>query len=93
MIKSNFRYNKPETKQHCHSKISRPKELFLLFWVDESGDSRRSIFEEACLTRYFNILYSPSIKKETQIVYHLSINTFNQIKEILEIFINKNGGI
>lgn len=37
-------------------KISRPKELFLLFWVDESGDSRRSIFEEACLTRYFNIL-------------------------------------
>ena len=74
-------------------KISRPKELFLLFWVDESGDSRRSIFEEACLTRYFNILYSPEYKKETQIVYHLSINTFNQIKEILEIFINKNGGI
>lgn len=35
----------------------------------------------------------PEYKKETQIVYHLSINTFNQIKEILEIFINKNGGI
>lgn len=73
-------------------KISRPKELFLLFWVDEPDDSRRSFFEEACMTRYFNITKSKTYKKETQLVYYTAISRFDQIKGIVANRISQNGG-
>lgn len=73
-------------------KISRPKELFLLFWVDEPNDSRRSFFEEACMTRYFNITKSKTYKKETQPVYYTAISRFDQIKGIVANRISQNGG-
>ncbi|POP47827.1 hypothetical protein CHU32_01425 [Superficieibacter electus] len=76
-----------------HQKITRIKELTLLFWVNEKDDSRCSLFEESCMTRYFNILYSPEYKKETHKVYPVSISRFDQIKKIIANRIDQNGGI
>lgn len=75
-----------------HQKITRAKELFLLFWVDESDDSRRAFFEEACMTRFYNIVNSPYYKKEKHKVHFAAISKFDQIKGIIANRIDQYGG-
>ncbi len=77
-------------------KITRPKELFLLFWVDElindEYDSGLNWFKSSANTRVNNIKASAWYDKNIHIVHSSKIEEFYQIKEIIDSEIMKNGG-
>lgn len=60
-------------------KISRPKELTLLFWVDEDN-SGRNMFKEAAQTRMQNIKNAKSFNDNVQKVH---CPLFNLLKKLL----------
>lgn len=86
-------------------KISRPKELILLFWVDEEdkqlaessngdfyGKSDRTLFSESAQTRMQNIKKSDWYNENIHMIHCSPIKAFHEIKIIVDNYIKKYGG-
>lgn len=71
--------------------ISRPIELFLLFWIDEP-DSGRKMFSEAAQTRLNNIKKESWYKEHLHKVHCPPIQTLQEIQVIINNYIQKYGG-
>ncbi|HAW0505551.1 hypothetical protein [Escherichia coli] len=72
-------------------KISRLKELVLLFWVDEDHKGANMI-SEACQTRMKNIKQAPWYDENIHKVHCPPIQAFHEIKTIVSSWIDKYGG-
>lgn len=76
-----------------HIKITRKKQLFLLFYADEPRDeAARRIFKETAQTRLViiktDLNYDPEIHK----IHCPNITHFSQIQKTIDYWINKYGG-
>lgn len=80
-----------QTNSIFNQKITRPVELFLLFWVDED-DSGRKMFAESAQTRMENIKGSSWYDDKIHKVHCPAIQAIHEIKTITTAWINKYGG-
>ncbi|WP_096924617.1 hypothetical protein [Escherichia coli] len=71
--------------------ITRPKELFLLFWINED-DKGKKMFSEASQTRLKNIKRAPWYDENIHKVHCPPIQAFHEIKTIVSEWIDKYGG-
>lgn len=74
-----------------NQKITRPVELFLLFWVDED-DPGRKMFSESAQTRMRNIKNSSWYNENIHKVHCPPIQAIHEIKTITTAWIDKYGG-
>ena len=72
-------------------KITRKKELFLLFWIDEK-DSARKMFQEAAQTRLVVIKTEPWYNENFHKVHCPNIKSFNEIQKTINYWIDHYGG-
>ncbi|MBJ9372516.1 hypothetical protein [Acinetobacter sp. TGL-Y2] len=76
-----------------HIKITRKKQLFLLFYADESSDEiARRIFKEAVQTRLVIIKTDPMFDPDIHMVHCPNITHFSQIQVIIDFWKKKYGG-
>ena len=85
-------------------RISRPTELFLLFWVDEIEPTvdttwnptghltGRDLFKEAAQTRLINLKTEPWFDSRFHRAHCPPINHFSEIQKIIDNWIKKYGG-
>lgn len=71
--------------------ISHPKELFLLFWIDEQ-DSGRKMFSESAQTRMNNIKKQNWYNNKVHKVHCPPIQALQEIQIIINNYIKKYGG-
>lgn len=71
--------------------ITRPKELFLLFWINED-DKGEKMFSEASQTRLKNIKRASWYDENIHKVHCPPIQAFHEIKTIVSEWIDKYGG-
>ena len=74
-----------------HVKITRKKQLFLLFWVAEE-DKGKSLFSESAQTRMKNIKRSDVYNHEIHKVHCPPLHTFSEIQIIINNWIEHYGG-
>lgn len=71
--------------------ISRKKELFLLFWIDES-DSGRKMFKESAQTRLIILKTGPWYDSRFHKIHCPNIKSFSQIQSSIDYWIKYYGG-
>ncbi|UYZ83947.1 hypothetical protein MTZ49_15355 [Entomomonas sp. E2T0] len=83
-------------KNIVKQKISRPKELILLFWIDEEdkngGYDGRTLFSEAAQTRMENIKKSSWYNEKIHKVHNPPIQAIHEIGPIINNWTSKYGG-
>jgi hypothetical protein len=72
-------------------KITRKKQLFLLFWVAEE-DKGRDFFKESAQTRLINLKTFKSFDKNIHKVHCPPLHGFTEIQKIIDNWINHYGG-
>lgn len=77
--------------QH-QQKISRKKELFLLFWIDEP-DSGRKMFHESAQTRLTILKTEPWYDSKFHKIHCPNIKSFSQIQSSIDHWVNYYGGL
>jgi hypothetical protein len=76
-----------------HIKITRKKQLFLLFYVDEPSDEEaRRVFREAAQTRAIIIKTDFKFVTNIHMVHCPNITNFSQIQSTIDYWIKKYGG-
>lgn len=85
--------------------ISRPAELFLLFWVDEIEPTvdtswnptghltGRDFFKEAAQTRLINLKTEVWYNSRIHKIHCPPIQYFSEIQTIIDNYLNKYGGV
>lgn len=81
-------------KNHIqHIKITRKKQLFLLFYADEPNDEiARRVFKEAAQTRLVIIKTDPKYDPNIHMAHCPNITHFSQIQLVIDNWIKKYGG-
>jgi len=74
-----------------HIKITRKKQLFLLFWVAEK-DAGRDFFKESAQTRLINLKTFKNFDKETHKIHCPPLHGFTEIQEIIDYWVKFYGG-
>lgn len=72
-------------------KITRKKELFLLFWIDEE-DRAKKLFQEAAQTRLIILKTEPWYNAQFHKVHCPNIKSFSQIQASINYWIDYYGG-
>lgn len=70
-----------------HQVITRPKELFLMFWVDENYDGRK-MFSEAAQTRMNNIKKEEWYDEKIHKIHCPPIQSLDEINKIIISWVN-----
>lgn len=87
---SNARTSSEENNTH-HIRITRKKQLFLLFWIAEE-DKGRKLFSESAQTRMQNIKKMQEYDEEIHKVHCPPLHTFSEIQTIIDNWIEHYGG-
>lgn len=74
-----------------HVKITKKKQLFLLFWIAEE-DKGKNLFSESAQTRMKNIKKQQGYNEETHKVHCPPLHSFSEIQIIINNWIEHYGG-
>ena len=74
-----------------HIKITRKKQLFLLFWVAEK-DVGKDFFKESAQTRLINIKTLKNFDETIHKVHCPPLHGFTEIQKIIDYWVNHYGG-
>lgn len=74
-----------------HIKITRKKQIFLLFWIAEK-DPGKDFFKESAQTRLINIKTFKNFDKNIHKVHCPPLHGFTEIQNIIDYWVNHYGG-